>query len=371
MTGVESSGSKVVESSNFDDPLYLHPSDTSVVSIINFKLTGTENYRIWRSSMIRALKGRNKVGFVDGTFAKPKDDETKLLKWDRVNAIVCSWLLNSISESIYSSHACCDLASEVWSDLYETYHKADGSVIFHVHQQINSLTQSGLSVSEYYNKLDGLWKEFDGLTNLTECTCAASTQFNDHTKLMKLMQFLNGLDDSFNQVKSHILLTDPLPNVKTAFAIVSREESNQRGGSSSSVSTNKSQPTAFFGKLNDQKRGKLRNPNLQCKHCGAKGHTIERCYKLIGFPKDFKSRSDSQNNTSFSGNKAVGPPHSLNNSDTSCTINVDKVSLSVDEYSKFLKLIGDKQGKEDVNANMAGTFFLSCNSVFSNNFNKK
>lgn len=34
---------------------------------------------------------------------------------------------------------------------------------------------------------------------------------------MKLMKFLNGLDDSYNQVKSHIHLMDPLPNVKKLF----------------------------------------------------------------------------------------------------------------------------------------------------------
>lgn len=54
------------------------------------------------------------------------------------------------------------------------------------------------------------------------------------------MQFLSGLDDSFNQVKSHILLMDHLPNVKVAFSIVSREDSHQKNGSlisSSSVST--------------------------------------------------------------------------------------------------------------------------------------
>lgn len=115
---------------NFDDPLYLHPSDTGVVSIISFKLLGTKNYRIWKSSMIRALKGRNKWGFIDGTCYKPKDDETRTLKWDIVNVVVCSWLLNSIFETIYASHACCDLASDVWTELYKTYHKADGSVFF-------------------------------------------------------------------------------------------------------------------------------------------------------------------------------------------------------------------------------------------------
>lgn len=59
-----------------------------------------------------------------------------------------------------------------------------------------TLTQNGLSVSDYYNKLDALWKKFDGLTNLPECVCEAASRYNDHLKLIKLMQFLNGLEGS-------------------------------------------------------------------------------------------------------------------------------------------------------------------------------
>lgn len=141
-SGDKSSSSKSTDELNFDDPFFLHPSDNAVTSLISFKLLGSENFRIWRSSMTRSLKGRNKLGFVDGTIKRPTEDEIKIRKWDRVNAIVCSWVLGSVSESIYHSHAATEDASVVWSELYETYHKADGSVVFNLHQQINSLTQS-------------------------------------------------------------------------------------------------------------------------------------------------------------------------------------------------------------------------------------
>ena len=80
----------------------------------------------------------------------------------------------------------------------------------------------------------------------------------------------------------------------------------RKGGSVSQTST-KSQATAFVGKFNDQKRNKFRgNSNLQCKNCGLKGHTIERCYKLIGFPKDFKFKNESQNpNKTLSSNNSM------------------------------------------------------------------
>lgn len=123
------------------------------------------------------------------------------------------------------------LLYDIWSELNETYQKADGSVVFNIHQRVNSLTQSGLTVSEYYGKLDALWKESTGLVNLIECTCKAFAQFSNHSNSMKLMQLLSGLDDTFSQVKSHLLLMEPLLIVKTAFPVVSREESRQKGSS--------------------------------------------------------------------------------------------------------------------------------------------
>lgn len=363
MTGpiITETGTPQPVSADYDDPLYLHPSDNTAVTIISFKLTGAENYRIWRSSMIRSLRGRNKLGFVEGTLDKP-GDPAKLLKWERANSVVCGWILGSLSESIYAGHACTESSYQVWTELFETYHKSDGSVIFNIHQKINSLTQGGLSVSDYYNKLDGLWKEFDGLVSLPECVCDAATRFNDHSKLIKLMQFLNGLDDSFNQVKSHVLLMDPLPNVRSAFSIISREESRQKNGSlTNNMGT--SQPAAFNSKTNDFKRNKGRNLNLQCKNCGAKGHTIERCYKLIGYPKDFKPRTETNSQTTFNkpflnNNVSSGSSDTVNTLQTS---NSEQHFLTSEQYSKFLRLISESQGNEEVPAcaNMAG---IACNS---------
>lgn len=137
MTGhvitAEGSGKSPHNSTEYDDPLFLPPSDITTITIIGFKLVGTENFRIWLNSMTRSLKGRNKLGFVDGSVIKPIDNTIKCLKWERANAVVCSWILGSLSESIYASHVSTEHASTMWKELYETYHKSDGSVIFNLH----------------------------------------------------------------------------------------------------------------------------------------------------------------------------------------------------------------------------------------------
>lgn len=59
---------------------------------------------------------------------------------------------------------------------------------------------------------------------------------------------------------------EPLPTVKTAFSLVSREESNQKHGfSSNSSNSNKVQSSAFVSKFSDQKKckGKIKFLNAK------------------------------------------------------------------------------------------------------------
>lgn len=96
--------------------------------------------------MLRCLKDRNKVGFVDGIVVKQTNDVVKSFNWERANGIVCLWILGSISKSIYTGHAYSKTAEEIWKELSKTYSKYDRYVVFNFHITINSLTQSGLSL---------------------------------------------------------------------------------------------------------------------------------------------------------------------------------------------------------------------------------
>ncbi|GJS34218.1 ribonuclease H-like domain-containing protein [Tanacetum coccineum] len=72
---------------------------------------------------------------------------------------------------------------------------------------------------------NALWKQFDALVQLPRCTCHATEDFKKHNQLMKLMQFLMLLDDCYMQIRSNILSRDELPDVRSAYAIISSEES--------------------------------------------------------------------------------------------------------------------------------------------------
>ncbi|XP_071740725.1 uncharacterized protein [Rutidosis leptorrhynchoides] len=272
-------GALLVNKLDFGDSLYLHPSDIAGTPLIN----RTENYKIWSRSIMLALGTKNKLG---------------------CNSVVLSWLLGSIYDELYSGLIFSDNATTVWTELKETYDKVDGSVTFNIHHKINSLKQNGSSLSEYYHSLNSLWKHNDAMIVVPTCTCIAAAHITNHNKVFKLMQFLMGLDDCYMAVRSNLLLRDPLPDVKTAFAVVSREESH-RGVS---VKQNdKSQSSLFIAqttnKFNNKftsntNSGKFKgpNPNLQCTKCNKTSHTIDRCFEIIGYPTGYKRDSKIGNN---------------------------------------------------------------------------
>lgn len=98
----------------------------------------------------------------------------------------------------------------------------------------------------------------------------------------------------------------------------------------------------------------------------SKGHTIERCYKLIGFSKYFKHKKDFNNTNKFSNNTYVAASH-VNESSNASSCYVDKAYqhfLTFDQYSKIMSLKSEKQFVEDMfaNANMAVFFSTTSKS---------
>ncbi|XP_022023897.1 uncharacterized protein LOC110924167 [Helianthus annuus] len=176
-------------------PLYLHASDSSSLTIVSVTLKGTGNYVVWSNAMKLALTAKNKLGFIDGTCTRSTKDDVLAGQWDRCNSVVLTWILNSVSEELYVGQVYSRLS---WSDLKDTYDRVEGSVVFGLYQKINSVSQNRTSVSEYYHRLNTMWKQFDAMVQLPSCTCVASTRYIEFSQLIKLMQFLMGLDDVYD-----------------------------------------------------------------------------------------------------------------------------------------------------------------------------
>ncbi|KAH0746002.1 hypothetical protein KY285_007659 [Solanum tuberosum] len=113
-----------------------------------------------------------------------------------------------------------------------------------------------------------------------------------------------GLNETFSHVRSDILLKSVVPNVNQAYAIVVQEESQRFLGV---VNLNK-EPLTMMARRGQSFKGRrftgpiIGNGTL-CMHCGHKGHRSDDCYRVVGYPVDFKTKMKSNNgNQTGSGN---------------------------------------------------------------------
>ncbi|XP_071699914.1 uncharacterized protein [Rutidosis leptorrhynchoides] len=155
----DSTSATQINKLDFSDPFYLHANDASGTPITTVKLKGTENYNIWRRSMLLALSTNNKIRFIKGTVVRSETYDVVASQWDRCNSVVLSWILRSVTEDLYSGQIFSTNASN-----------------------INTLKQNDSALSEYYHKLNTMWKQYDAMVsppmctcNIAACACAATT----------------------------------------------------------------------------------------------------------------------------------------------------------------------------------------------------
>ncbi|XP_024195778.1 uncharacterized protein LOC112198922 [Rosa chinensis] len=214
-SGIGTSNTSSDETAN---PLFLHHSDHPGLLLVSKKLSG-DNYNSWYRAMKISLSAKNKIGFINGTIketsVEKKPDEHAL--WQRCNDMVLSWILNSLEPELQDLVLYCTTPHAVWEDLRERFALGNAPLIFQVQRDIYLIKQGQSSIAAYYTKLKGLWDELASYNTIT-CTCRAQ---NDRSKLM---QFLMGLNESYAATRGQILLMNPLPSLRQAYASLVQKE---------------------------------------------------------------------------------------------------------------------------------------------------
>jgi len=81
------------------DPFHLSGSDHPGMQL-TLKAFNGSNYVGWSKSARMALEAKSKLGFIDGSIAKPTQDSPELTKWTHCDYMVRSWILNSLTPDI-------------------------------------------------------------------------------------------------------------------------------------------------------------------------------------------------------------------------------------------------------------------------------
>ena len=133
-----------------------------------------------------------------------------------------------------------------------------------------------------------------------KCTCGVNDKIAHLYHQDSIMQFLNGLNDCYSQVKTQILMMEHVPSIAKAFSLVIQEErqrsSTFNGTSSVELAALAVKNQAFNqGSSSNNSNGKNFKGNvgkgrLVCSHYGKLGHIMEKCYKLVGFPPGYKQK---------------------------------------------------------------------------------
>ena len=102
-----------------------------------------------------------------------------------------------------------------------------------------------------------------------------------------VLQFLMGYNKSFSQVRAQILMFDPLPSTKKLFSLIFQEE---RHRSLSFLNLFQPNVAAYRASSSNYNSYKSKKDKPYCTHCGMLGHTIDKCYKIHGYPPSYKPK---------------------------------------------------------------------------------
>ncbi|KAF3625553.1 Calcium-binding protein PBP1 [Capsicum annuum] len=160
-------------------PYYRHPSENSSSQLV-FVIFNGKGYAIWRNGMITSLSVKNKLGMVQGKFPRPEPNNPDFPFWERY---------------------------------------------IHIHREINATVQGSSSISSYFTKMRGLWDELNASYVGPQCTCGALSKFIQD---QQLFQFLKGLNETYNTVRSNTLMMTPLPSISKIYGLLQQDESQKK-----------------------------------------------------------------------------------------------------------------------------------------------
>ncbi|CAH9127240.1 unnamed protein product [Cuscuta epithymum] len=357
-------------------PYYLHPGDHSGNRIIYETFTG-DNFSAWKKSVVMSFTVKNKLGFLDGSIEQPSsDDQLRNSSWYRINALLLSWLMYSISPEIRSTFLYFTNAKDLWDEIKLRYDKSDGPRVFHLEKTLTNISQGTQTITAYYNLFKTLWDEYLNYRLIPTCKCGLCTcKINEvYQKLLdrdSVMKFLIGLNESYYNLRGQIL--QPNLTLSSVYSSFLQEESqrslqNPIGSipsfnetSASHIPTHDS--TAFLAKFHSSKK----KSNVTCTHCGYQGHSAEKCFQIIGYPNNWKGAKGQRfapGFKSFQPSTKTPQAHLANASEESVSNDFD--FCDPDLYNKFLQFMHTQQTKTS-SANVSSANVASANVAMTIN----
>ncbi|XP_059306197.1 uncharacterized protein LOC132057585 [Lycium ferocissimum] len=257
---------------NLNHPYHLHSSDAPGMGLVNNPFDGS-GYQGWKRSVLIALSAKNKLGFITST------SYTIQLHH------ICNLGVGAeIADSVIYSRT----AKELWVSLEHRFGQTNGAKLYHLQKELSRLVQG-----------------------------TSKAKFEKSQENEKLIQFLMGLNDSYSQDENQkeTYMSPLIPSDSSSFMVGGQYKRGKQPQSLSSniqrtnnyPRVNNPRPTSRFPKQIARFKGKKSkyNPNVSYTHYGKTGHTVNDCYRLIGFPDDFQFINERNYQGQIRGNSAI------------------------------------------------------------------
>nr|XP_009613483.1 uncharacterized protein LOC104106610 [Nicotiana tomentosiformis] len=236
--------------------------------------------------------------------------------------MVLSWLLNSLSKEIAESVLYSQSAKDLWSDLEDRFSQVNRAKLFQLQMELSSVVQENSIVSTYFTKMKSLWGKLDALntfsTCVCECECGAKVKSLKAHQDERLLQFLMGLNDIFIGREIHVT---PAYSRESASFIATNQPGNFR-----KFNKNRMQKISFESKKNAGICSYFKKPE----------HSIDKCYRIHGFPANFKFTKQKR----FQGGaKANNAFHSNEESEQGAENAIGVQNLTKENVAELLRLL--------------------------------
>lgn len=258
-------------------------------------------------------------------------------------------------------------------------------------QQLAEVTQGNQNVSEFFTTIKTIW---DGITDAnplpyctcTKCTCNLTQRIQQRQQEQRLLQFMMKLNENYATVGGNILMMTPFPNVSQAYRLFAQEERykeiaqstttesmaflvdrrrnthgfrnyQDKNDNSSSGNLNTGnykqqlQHTGSFTSGIKRTGGKSRS-HYYCTHCKILGHSVDRCYKIHGFPPGFKGNKENRV-VAFAHNSNEEDSIPLPKDDNGGTTGSNN-NISVEQYNSMMEMLNRQKLNEDSTTENAG-----------------
>ncbi|XP_035838302.1 uncharacterized protein LOC118485898 [Helianthus annuus] len=277
--------SQLIPPMDSSNPVFLHPSDHPRMILVSKQFDGI-GFGSWKRAMSIALSAKNKFGFVDGSVT----NSTNPSLWSRCNDMVISWIINTLSREIGESVLYVKTASQLWKELNDRFGQINGAKYYQLQKSICEISQGSSDIATYFTKIESIWDEISSLSEVPACSCGAYVVIAKKEEEQKLIQFLMGLNSSYDNV---ILMMQPLPSIKKAYSLLVQDETKRRFilliGFPKDFKFNKPKHVAANAYANDSPVHAMSSGSCL---------TPEQCQQLIQFLHNTQIKTSSQSDTS-------------------------------------------------------------------------